>query len=144
MTSLPAQTATKTTDRQKCWLSLRVKLWATTLTIKPWFSFLVVSLGTQKLKCMAMKVFLSLRKFRITLRPVWIYRDSEIIQWADSGSKDFRSDNNSIDPVFFQSLESKFGKFNVDCFATAPNVVCDKFFSSSCQVLRTLSKLNKT
>ena len=74
-----------------------------------------------KLQFMAMDVFLSLRKFRIILHPVWISRDSEIIQWAGSGSKDFRSDDFSIDPVCFQSLESKFGKFNVDCFATAPN-----------------------
>ena len=61
-----------------------------------------------KLQALAMEVFMSLRKYRITLCPVWISRDSEIMQWADSGSKDFHSNDNSLDPVSFQSLETRF------------------------------------
>ena len=80
-----------------------------------------------KLQALAMDVFMSLRKYNITLCPVWISRDSAIIQWADSGSKDFHSDDYSLDPVSFQSLETRFGKFSVDCFTSAPNAVCDKF-----------------
>ena len=80
-----------------------------------------------KLQALAMEVFMSLRKFRITLCPVRISRDSEIIQWADSGSKDFHSNDYSLEPVSFQSLETKFGKFSVDCFMSAHNAVCDKF-----------------
>ena len=53
-----------------------------------------------------MSIFLALRKHKIVLNPVWISRESEIIQWADSGSRDFISDDYSLDPVSFQSLES--------------------------------------
>ena len=80
-----------------------------------------------KLQALALDVFMSLRKYNITLCPVWITRDSAIIQWADSGSKDFHSDDYSLDPVSFQSLEIRFGKFSLDCFASAPNAVCATF-----------------
>ena len=46
-----------------------------------------------KLQALDLDIFMSLRKFNITLVPVWITRDSAIIQWADSGSKDFHSDD---------------------------------------------------
>ena len=49
-------------------------------------------------------------------------RDSEIIQWADSGSKDFRSDDYSLDPATFELLESTFGKFTTDAFASGIGV----------------------
>ena len=58
-----------------------------------------------------------------------VSRDSDIIQWADSGSKDFQSDDYSLDPATFKPLESTFGKFDTDAFATTPNVVCEKFYS---------------
>ena len=52
-----------------------------------------------------MSIFLALRKHNIVLAPVWITRESEIIRWADSGSRDFRSDDYSLDLVSFQSIE---------------------------------------
>ena len=78
-------------------------------------------------QALALEVFMSLRKYNITLCPVWVSQDSAIIQWADSGSKDFHSDDYSLDPVSFQSLETRFGKFSLDCFASAPNAVFATF-----------------
>ena len=36
---------------------------------------------------LALAIFLSLRKHNIVLTPVWISRESEIIMWADYGSR---------------------------------------------------------
>ena len=82
-----------------------------------------------KLQSLVMSIFLALIKHSIVLTLVWITRESEIIMWADSGSSNFRSDKYSLDPVSFQSIEHKFGKFTVDCMASAPNTVCRRFFS---------------
>ena len=82
-----------------------------------------------KLQKLALEVFLALRKFNIVLVPIWVSRDNEIISWADRGSRDFRSDDYSLDPVTMSTLESKFGKFSVDCMASSTNAICGKFFS---------------
>ena len=82
-----------------------------------------------KLQKLALDVFLALRKFNIVLVPIWVSRDNEIISWADKGSRDFRSDDYSLDPVTMGTLESKFGKFTVDCMANSANAICSKFFS---------------
>ena len=82
-----------------------------------------------KLQKLAMEIFLSLSDFNIKLLPVWVSRDSEIIQWADSGSRDFRSDDYSLDPVSFELLKATFGVFTVDSMANSANSVCEKFYS---------------
>ena len=82
--------------------------------------------GLQKL---SLEIFLSLRKFRILLVPIWVSRENEIISWADWGSRDFRSDDYSLDPVTLTALFEKFGKFTVDCMANSANAVCSKFYS---------------
>ena len=56
-------------------------------------------------------------------------RDSNIITRADLGSRDFRSDDYSLDPVTFDYLKSRFGPFDVDCMANSANSVAPKFFS---------------
>ena len=104
-----------------------VKLWATIRIIKHVYSSLVVD--QPKLQALALAIFLSLRQYGITLVPIWVSRENEIISWADSGSRDFRSDDYSLDPVTFASLESTYGKFTVDAMANSANSVCDKFFS---------------
>ena len=45
------------------------------------------------------------------------------------GSRDFRSDDYSLDPVTLDELESRFGKFDVDCMANAADAITVKFFS---------------
>lgn len=82
-----------------------------------------------KLQKLVVEIVLSLVAYNIRLCPVWITRDSEIIQWADSGSRDFRSDDYSLDNDSFVMLESVFGKFTIDCMANAANSVTGKFFS---------------
>ena len=81
------------------------------------------------MQALALAIFLSLRKYNITLIPIWVSREHEIITWADLGSRDFCSDDYSLDPVTFTSLESTYGKFTVDAMANSANSVCDKFFS---------------
>ena len=78
---------------------------------------------------LSLSVFLTLRKYRITLIPVWMSRDSDIITRADLRSRDFRSYDYSLDPVTFNDLKSRFGPFNVDCMANSANSVATKFFS---------------
>ena len=82
-----------------------------------------------KLQKLAIEIFLSLLAFNIKLVPVWVTRDSQIIQWADSGSRDFRSDDYSLDPVSFELLKATFGVFTVDSMANSANSVCGKFYS---------------
>ena len=82
-----------------------------------------------KLQALALAIFLSLRRHGITLIPVWVSRENEIISWADLGSRDFRSDDYSLDSVTFASLESTYGKFTVDAMASSANATCAKFFS---------------
>jgi hypothetical protein len=81
------------------------------------------------LQTLALDIFLSLRKFNIVLVPIWVSRENELISWADQGSRDFRSDDYSLDPVTVSTLESKFGKFSVDCMANSATAICRKFFS---------------
>ena len=52
-----------------------------------------------RLQKLALDIFQSLRKYHILLVPTWISRENDIISWADSGSRDFRSDDYSLDPV---------------------------------------------
>ena len=72
---------------------------------------------------------MALKKFNITLVPIWVSRENELISWADKGSRDFRSDDYSLDCVTMSNLESQFGKFSVDCMANSANAICRKFFS---------------
>ena len=60
---------------------------------------------------------------------MWISRDSDIITRADLGSRDFRSDDYSLDPVTFNDLKSRYGPFHVDCMANSANSVAGKLFS---------------
>ena len=80
-----------------------------------------------KLQKLALEIFLALRKYHISLHPVWESRDDEIIQWADSGSRDFRSDDCSLDPPTIDLLCNTFGKFTIDAFVSAPNSICKTF-----------------
>ena len=82
-----------------------------------------------RLQKLSLEIFLALRKYRILLVPTWISRENDIISWADWGSRDFRSDDYSLDPVTMNTLSAKFGKFTVDCMANSANTVCSKFFS---------------
>ena len=45
------------------------------------------------------------------------------------GSRDFRSDDYSLDPVTFNDIKSHFGPFHIDYMANTANTVCVKFFS---------------
>ena len=49
--------------------------------------------------------------------------------FLDKGSRDFRSDDYSLDLVTVSTLESKFGKFSVDCMANSTNAIYGKILS---------------
>ena len=59
-----------------------------------------------RLQKLSIDLFLKLRKFKITLIPIWISRDSEIIARADLGSRNFRFYDCSLDPVILNELKS--------------------------------------
>ena len=82
-----------------------------------------------KLQPLVVQTILALREFNIVVEPVWISRDSEVIKIADMGSRDFHGDDIEVDFETFLSIERAFGSFDVDCFASASNAKCDKFFS---------------
>ena len=50
-----------------------------------------------KLQKLALDIFLALRKFNITLIPIWVSRENELISRADKGPRDFKSDDYSLD-----------------------------------------------
>ena len=83
----------------------------------------------RKLQPMIMKVTLSLREFGIVVEPVWMSRDDGIIKYADMSSRDFHSDDISVDSLTFQKAVDMFGPFSVDGFASASNAKCLKYFS---------------
>ena len=83
----------------------------------------------RRLQPMIIEVILKLRSFNIKIEPVWVSREEGIIKYADIGSRDFHADDISIDAESFQEAEKVFGNFSVDCFASASNAKCKKFFT---------------
>ena len=83
----------------------------------------------RRLQPMIMEVILKLRSFNIKIEPVWVSREEGIIKYADMGIRDFHADDISIDAESFKEAEKVFGKFSVDCFASASNAKCEKFFT---------------
>ena len=83
----------------------------------------------RKLQPMVMRVTLKLREYNIVVEPVWISREHEMIKYADLGSRDFHHDDISLDFHTFKEAEDYFGKFSVDCFASASNAKCSRFFT---------------
>ena len=75
------------------------------------------------------EVTLKLREFGIKVDPVWLSREEGMIKYADMGSRDFHSDDISLDYFTFQEAERKFGSFTVDGFASSGNAKCSTFFS---------------
>ena len=82
-----------------------------------------------QLQRMIRKTILNLRSHNIRIDPVWISRESEIITYADAGSRDFHSDDIEVDYETFQEAQQRFGRFEIDCFASNRNAKCEYFFS---------------
>ena len=83
----------------------------------------------RKLQPLVMRAFLNLREYGIIVEPVWLSRDDGVIRYADMGSRDFHSDDISVDAVTFAHAVKVFGPFTVDGFASASNAKCRKFYS---------------
>ena len=83
----------------------------------------------RKMQPMIMEVILKLRSYSIQIEPVWVSREEGIIKYADIGSRDFHADDISIDDQSFEEAVQVFGNFTVDCFASASNAKCQKFFT---------------
>jgi len=81
------------------------------------------------LQPMVVEATLALRFFNIVVEPVWVSRDDGIIQYADMGSRDFHGDDIGVDSETFATIESEFGSFDIDCFASSSNAKCPRFFS---------------
>ena len=83
----------------------------------------------RKLHPLIVEVILKLREYGIKVDPVWMSREEGIIKYADLGSRDFHSDDISVDYFTFQEAQIKFGAFTVDGFASSGNAKCSTFFS---------------
>ena len=81
------------------------------------------------LQPMVVEATLALRNFNVVVEPVWVSRDDGIIQYADMGSRDFHGDDIGVDSETFATIESEFGSFDIDCFASSSNAKCPRFFS---------------
>ena len=71
------------------------------------------------------------RKLSVNIIPIWSPRNDVNIALADVGSKlNQSSDEWSIDVNSYKFIEAQFSlRFTLDCFATAKNSKCNRFFS---------------
>ena len=74
-------------------------------------------------------IFLSVRKFFIKLVPVWISSDNHVIELCDRGSREYRSDDYSLDSVCIAKILSNFPKVTFDGMASSTNAITSKFYS---------------
>jgi len=89
----------------------------------------IVEVGSMNLflHTLAIKIFEFCARFNIELSIEWIPRTMN--QKADVISKMVDTDDWQLLPEFFSTLESIWGPYSVDCFATYYNNKVSKFFS---------------
>lgn len=89
----------------------------------------IINKGSTKehLQELAIEVYNLCLKNNIKLYPSWIPRENNKL--ADRISKEFDTDNWSIDEETFNYIESNYGSFTIDRFADNENRKCQKFNS---------------
>ena len=81
------------------------------------------------LQPLVVEATLALRRWGIQMEALWRSRDEGVIRVADLGSRDYHHDDISFDFDTFAEVVSRFGEFDVDCFAASHNKKAVKFFS---------------
>ena len=82
-----------------------------------------------KLQPMVMRAVLSLRKHGINMEAGWRSREEGLIIHADRGSRDYHSDDISLDHQSMTEINLAFGQCDIDTFASAANRKANRFFS---------------
>jgi hypothetical protein len=85
--------------------------------------------GDLSLIRLALQVLELALKLNLDFHPIWVSRSDPRLQKADDLSKQINSDDWSVHPDAFCTLQSWFGKFKVDLFASAENFKVPKFYS---------------
>jgi hypothetical protein len=86
--------------------------------------------GSRDLSLMrlALQVLEMALRLNLDLNPIWVSRTDPRLQKADAMTKQVNTDDWSIHPEAFSTLQSWFGKFTVDLFASADNFKVSKFY----------------
>jgi hypothetical protein len=85
--------------------------------------------GDLSLMRLALQVLEIALRLNLDLNPIWISRTDPRLQKADAMTKQVNTEDWSIHPEAFSMLQSWFGKFTVDLFASADNFKVAKFYS---------------
>jgi hypothetical protein len=85
--------------------------------------------GDLSLMRLALQVLEIALRLNLDLNPIWVSRTDQRLQKADAMTKQVNTDDWSIHPEAFSTLQSWFGKFTVDLFASADNFKVAKFYS---------------
>ena len=76
-----------------------------------------------------LKIFLAWRELNLKVSVQYVSRNSEIIQFADTETKNFDLHDYSLDEASFEYVSRNFGPFHLDCFATKENKKCNLYIS---------------
>jgi hypothetical protein len=85
--------------------------------------------GDLSLMQLALQVLEMALRLNLDFHPIWVSRTDPKLQKADALTKQVNTDDWSIHPEAFSMLQSWFGKFTVDLFASADNFKVAKFYS---------------
>jgi hypothetical protein len=85
--------------------------------------------GDLSLMRLALQVLEMALKLNLDFHPIWVSRMDPRLQKADALTKQVNTDDWSIHPDAFSMLQSWFGRFTVDLFASADNFKVPKFYS---------------
>jgi hypothetical protein len=85
--------------------------------------------GDLSLMRLALQVLELALKLNLDLNPIWFSRTDPRLQKADAMTKQVNTDDWSIHPEAFGTLQLWFGKFSVDLFASSDNFKVAKFYS---------------
>ena len=92
---------------------------------------IILSVGSRnvRLQPIVLETFLAWKKLDLNVTVCHLPRSDPIIEFADFESKNFDLHDFSIDFDNYVILCKKFGPFELDCFASASNKKCIKFYS---------------
>ena len=92
---------------------------------------IILSVGSRniRLQPIVLDTFLAWKKYDLNVSVIYLPRSDPIIEFADFESKNFDLHDFSIDFDNFCILYSKFGPFEIDCFASKFNKKCIRYYS---------------
>jgi hypothetical protein len=77
---------------------------------------------------LALQVLELALKLNLDLNPIWVSRVDPRLQKADAMTKQVNTDDWSVHPEAFDTLQQWFGKFSVDLFASSRNFKVAKYY----------------